>query len=155
VGDDDIDARADQLRRELRGTIGSVLRGEKLDSDVLTFGVAEALETTAECIGERMRRRCRHQHADARHFSRLLGERSARRDEQTGRQDTDDIAPSQIASRACGLRSVDTTKGPVDGTRGVRRCGDDLQDLGSSRLLFRSFGQRASQVVILDLGLRV
>src|SRR5262249_2854257 len=60
----------------------------KLDPDVLTFGVAEALETAAECIGERMRRRCRHQHADARHFSGLLGERSTRSDEQTGRQDT-------------------------------------------------------------------
>src|SRR5262245_46820384 len=46
-------------------------------------------------------------------------------------------------------------KGPVDGTRGVRRCGGDLHDLGSSRLLFRSFGQRASQVVILDLGLAI
>jgi hypothetical protein len=105
VGDDDIDARADQLRRELRGTIGSFLRVEKLDPDVLTFGVAEALETAAECIGERMRRRCRHQDADARHLSGLLGERSTRRDEQAGRQDTDHIAPSHIASRACGLRA--------------------------------------------------
>jgi len=85
VGDDDIDPRADQLRRELRGAIGSFLRVENLDPDVLTFGVAEALETAAECIGERMRRRCRHQHADGRHFSGLQGERSTRRDEQTGR----------------------------------------------------------------------
>src|SRR5262252_9845426 len=106
VGDDDIDARADQLRRELRGAIGSFLRVEKLDPDVLTFGVAEALETAAECIGERMRRRCRHQHADARHFSGLLSERSTRRDEQTGRQDTDHIAPSHIASHACGLHNT-------------------------------------------------
>src|SRR5262245_12123151 len=72
VGDDDIDAHADQLRRKLRGPIGSFLRVAKLDPDVLTFGVAEALEPAAECIGERMRRRCRHQYADARHFSGLL-----------------------------------------------------------------------------------
>src|SRR5499425_2325286 len=57
-----------------------------------------------------MRRRCRYQHADVRHFSGLPGERSTRRDEQAGRQNTDHIAPSHIASRACGLRIVDTTK---------------------------------------------
>src|SRR5215468_1732551 len=90
----------------MRGPIGSFLRVAKLDPDVLTFGVTEALETAAECIGERMRRRSRHHHADARHFSGLLGKRSTRRDEQTGRQNTDHIAPSHIASRACGLHNT-------------------------------------------------
>src|SRR5262249_28840031 len=78
------------------------LRVAKLDPYVLTFGVAEALETAAECIRERMRRRCRHQYADARHFSGLLGQRATRPDEQIGRQDTDHIAPSHIAPRARG-----------------------------------------------------
>ena len=78
MGDDDIDAKPDELFSILLGTIASPIGVAKLDPDVLAFRVAKGVQTAPESISERMRGRSRHQHADEGQFSRLLRRRRER-----------------------------------------------------------------------------
>ena len=55
MGDDDIDAKPDELFSILLGTIASPVGIAELDLDVLAFRVAEGVQTAPEGISERMR----------------------------------------------------------------------------------------------------
>jgi len=78
MGDDDIDAKPDELFSILLGTIASPIGVAELDPDVRAFRVAKGVQTAPESISERMRGRSRHQHADEGQFSRLLCRRRKR-----------------------------------------------------------------------------
>src|SRR5882724_1415521 len=75
---DDIGAESDKFLGVLRGTIASRVGIAKLDLDVFTIRVAEGVQTAPECIGERMRRRRRHQHSNKGEFSWSLCARPKR-----------------------------------------------------------------------------
>ena len=72
MGDDDIDTRANEFLSVLFGAIAPPVGIAKLDFDVLPFRIAEGVQTAPESIGERMRGRGRHEHANNGRFSRLL-----------------------------------------------------------------------------------
>src|SRR5437660_8766619 len=55
MGDDDIDAKPDELFSILLGTIASPIGVAELDPDVLAFRVAKGVQTAPESISERMR----------------------------------------------------------------------------------------------------
>ncbi|MFZ1950814.1 MAG: hypothetical protein WA214_25550 [Pseudolabrys sp.] len=76
--DDDIDSELDEFFSILLGAIAPPVGIAKLDLDVLTFRVAEGVQTAPESISERMRGRRRHQHANKGQFSRLLCTRGER-----------------------------------------------------------------------------
>jgi len=76
--DDDISTEPDQLFGMLLGTIAPPVGIATLDLDVFTFRVAEGVQTAPESVSERMRGRCRHQHAYKGEFSRLLCTRRER-----------------------------------------------------------------------------
>lgn len=76
--DDDIDSELDEFFSILLGAIAPPVGIAKLDLDVLTFRVAEGVQTAPESISERMRGRSRHQHADEGQFSQLLRRRCKR-----------------------------------------------------------------------------
>jgi hypothetical protein len=82
MGDDDIDAKPDELFSILLGTIALPVGVAELDPDVLAFRVAKGVQTAPESISERMRGRSRHQYANEGQFSWLL---CARRKRPRGR----------------------------------------------------------------------
>ena len=75
VGDDDIDAKMDELGRNLAGAVTAPTGIADIERDVPVLRIAKGLQTPPERIGERMRRRRGDQHADERQFSRLLRQR--------------------------------------------------------------------------------
>jgi len=72
VGNDDVDAKLDELSRNLAGAIAAPPGIAELERDIPAFRIAKDLQTTSEGVGERMRRRRGYQHADKRQFSWLL-----------------------------------------------------------------------------------
>ena len=56
MGDDDIDAKPDELFRILLGTIALPIGVAEIDLDVLAFRIAKRVQTTPECIRKRVRR---------------------------------------------------------------------------------------------------
>ena len=72
MSDDDVDAKSDKLGRNLTSTVAAPAGIADLERDIPAFRIAKVLQTTSESVGERMRRRCGHQHADERQFSLLL-----------------------------------------------------------------------------------
>src|SRR5215212_11956285 len=75
---DDIGAESDKLLGVLLGTIASPVGIANLDLDVFTIRVAEGVQTTPECIRERMRMRRGHQHSNKGEFSWSLCARPKR-----------------------------------------------------------------------------
>src|SRR5258708_18222074 len=75
---DDVGAESDKFLGVLLGTIASPVGIAKLDLDVFTIRVAEGVQTTPECSGERMRSRRGHQHSNKGEFSWSLCARPKR-----------------------------------------------------------------------------
>ena len=72
MDDDYIDAEPDEFFSKLLGTIAPPVGIAELDLGVLAFRITEGVQTAPESISERMRGRCRHQHANEGQFARLL-----------------------------------------------------------------------------------
>jgi hypothetical protein len=66
VGDDDVDAKSDELSRNLARAIAAPLGIADFESDIPAFRIAKGLQAASEGVRERMRRRRGHQHADER-----------------------------------------------------------------------------------------
>jgi len=96
MGDDDIDAKPDELFRILLGTIALPIGVAELDPDVLAFRVAKGVQTAPESISERMRGRSRHQHADEGQFSRSLCPRRKRPDSRRATKQRDELTPPHV-----------------------------------------------------------
>ena len=94
MGDDDIDTGPHEFFGELLSTVASPLGIAELDLDVLAFRVAKGVQTAPESISERMRGRCRHQHANEGQFARLLSQRPERPRRRRAAEQGDELASS-------------------------------------------------------------
>src|SRR5881398_2974191 len=93
MSNDDIGAESDKFLGVLLGTIASPVGIAKLDLDVFTIRVAEGVQTTPECIGERMRRRRGHQHSNKGEFSWSLCARPKRPRRSHSAEQRDQLPP--------------------------------------------------------------
>jgi hypothetical protein len=95
VGDDDVHAHSDELSRDLASAIAAPPGIAYLERDIPALRIAKVLQTTSEGIGERMRRRGGHQHADERQFSRLRARQDRPRCRRAAEQ-RDELAPLHV-----------------------------------------------------------
>ena len=96
MGDDDIDAKTDELGRNLASADDCPTGIADIERDVPVLRIAKGLQTPPERIGERMRRRRGDQHTDERQFSRLLRPRRERPRRRRAAEKRDELAPLML-----------------------------------------------------------
>ena len=84
----------DEFSRNLAGAVAAAPGIAELERDIPAFRIAKGLQTTPEGVGERMRRRRGHQHADVRQLSRLLRPRPKWPRDRYAAEQCDEVAPS-------------------------------------------------------------
>jgi hypothetical protein len=104
VRDNDVDAKSDELSRNLGSTVAAPTGVAELERNIRTFRITKRLQSTSEGAGEWMRLRRRYQHAYERQFSRLLRPRRERPRGCRAAEQRDELAPLHLPPLLPGQR---------------------------------------------------